>query len=326
MIVGALGFIGPGQGTAGVPARAPVWACPGACAEQAGWQAMRIDLHAHTEYSDGTDTAEELLATAVAAGLDVIALTDHDTTGGWDAVARARPSGLAVIRGAEFSTQVLVGGRSVSVHLLGYLFDPDDPAIAEEQARLKGERRRRGLTIVERMAGNGVPITADQVLAIAGDAPIGRPHIGRALVAAGLVRTVDEAFVSYLAGRSPYYVAKADTDLLTAISMISAAGGASVIAHPRGRGEARALDFERIAVLAEAGLTGLEVDHPDHDDAQRAELRSICDRLGLVPTGSSDYHGHNKVLRLGQETTSPASLARIVAATSGVVPPLGAVG
>ncbi len=282
-----------------------------------------IDLHAHSNASDGTDTPAELMAAAFAAGLSVVAITDHDTTGGWEPAAAARPDGLTLIRGTEFSTSVLVGDRKVSVHLLGYLFDPAHPAIVAEHARLRDERLHRGMAIVERMVTAGVPISASQVMEIAGTAPVGRPHIGRALVQSGVVSSVDEAFASYLAGRGPYYVPKADTDLRTAIGMIGAAGGVSVIAHPRARGEYRALSAEMLRELAGVGLGGLEVAHPDHSAEARAELRGIVDRLGLVGTGSSDYHGANKTLRLGQERTHPAQLARIVAASSGVTAPLG---
>lgn len=286
---------------------------------------MLIDLHTHSDSSDGTDSPAELVRIAAAAGVDVLAITDHDTTGGWAAAAAARPSGLGLIRGSEFSTQVAGDGWASSVHLLGYLFDPADPAIAAEQARLKQERRRRGLAIVERMVADGLPITADQVLAIAGNAPVGRPHIGRALVAAGVVASVDEAFATYLAGRAKYYVRKVDTDLPTAVRMIAAAGGASVIAHPRGRGEHRVLSSELIGRLAADGLTGLEVDHPDHSPDERAELREIAAEHGLLTTGSSDYHGHNKQLRLAQEHTAPGVLAALIGKTSGVTVPLGPV-
>ena len=287
---------------------------------------MLIDLHAHSTASDGTDSPAELMAAAAAARLDVVAITDHDTTNGWDPAVAARPDDLWVIRGAEFSTLARASERRVSVHLLGYLFDPGARAVVDEQARLRQERLHRGMAIVQRMVTAGIPISPEQVMAIADGAPVGRPHIGQALVAAGVVDSVDEAFASYLAGRGPYYVPKADTDLPTAIEMIADAGGVSVIAHPRGRGEFRALTFEYVKQLAGQGLGGLEVDHPDHSAAERAELRSIAERLDLLTTGSSDYHGHNKVLRLGQETTGPDTLAALVDRSSGVTAPVGPAG
>jgi len=284
---------------------------------------MLIDLHAHSTASDGTDSPAELIAAAAAAGLDVVAITDHDNTAGWEPALAARPAELTVIRGAEFSTLAHTPSWPVSIHLLGYLFDPLHPAIVTEQARLREERLQRGMGIVRKMIAAGIPISEAQVMAIADGAPVGRPHIGQALVAAGVVDSVDQAFASHLAGRGPFYVPKADTDLPTAIAMIAAAGGASVIAHPRGRGEYRALTFEYIKELAGYGLGGLEVDHPDHSAQERAELRSIADRLGLLTTGSSDYHGTNKVLRLGQERTDPEMFSALVATTSGVTAPVG---
>jgi len=286
---------------------------------------MRIDLHTHSTASDGTDTPAALMAMAAAAGLDVIGLTDHDSTAGWAAAAAARPDGVTLIRGTEFSTRVDVRDRRVSVHLLGYLFDPADPAIVAEHRRLVTERLHRGLAMVESMTADGVPISSEQVLDIAAGAPVGRPHIGRALVQAGVVSSVTEAFDSYLAGPGSYYLPKVDTELAAAVQMIVAAGGAAVIAHPRARGEHRALTVEAIGQLADLGLAGLELDHPDHDAAGRAEIADIARRFDLITTGSSDYHGHNKALTLGQQTTGPAALARLVARTSGVTEPLGVI-
>ena len=284
---------------------------------------MLIDLHAHSTASDGTDSPARLVRSAAAAGVDVVGITDHDTTAGWEPALDARPDALTVIRGAEFSTVAYVGSRPVSIHVLGYLFDPAAPAVVAEQSRLRTERLHRGLAIVDKMIDADLPITAEQVLAIADGAPIGRPHIGQALMASGVVASVDEAFASYLAGNGQFYVRKADTDLPTAVRMITAAGGVSVIAHPRGRGEYRALTADYIEMLAAQGLGGLEVDHPDHSDRDRAELRSIARGLDLLTTGSSDYHGTNKVLQLGQETTADHTLAALVARTNGVTVPVG---
>lgn len=278
---------------------------------------MRIDLHAHSTASDGTDRPAELMLAAAAAGLDVVAITDHDTTGGWAEAEAARPAGLTVIPGAEFSTQLPWQDWTASVHLLGYLFDPLDPAIVTEHLRLRAERLQRGTRMVELMIAAGLPISVAQVLEIAGSAPVGRPHIGRALVDAGVVGSVTEAFAGPLSGRAGFYVPKADTPLPAAIEMIAAAGGVSVIAHPRGRGEARVLTPDRLTELAALGLNGVEVDHPDHGPQERAELRELADRLGLLTTGSSDYHGHNKTLELGQETTAEATLQDILAISDG---------
>lgn len=255
-----------------------------------------IDLHTHSSASDGTDTPAAL------------------------------PAGMTLIPGTEFSTVVAAPERLVSVHLLGYLFDPLDPAIVAEHQRLVAERLNRGLAMVDRMVADNVPISREQVLDIAAGAPVGRPHLGMALVQAGLVESVTEAFTSYLAFRGPYYVAKADTDLPTAVEMITAAGGAAVLAHPRGRGEVRVLSSRYIGTLADRGLVGLEIDHPDHDAAARAELAEIARRYRLIGTGSSDYHGHNKTLRLAQEHTAPEALAQLVSRGSGSTPLVGTSG
>jgi predicted metal-dependent phosphoesterase TrpH len=179
--------------------------------------------------------------------------------------------------------------------------------------------------MVQRMVAAGLPISADEVLEIAGDAPVGRPHIGRALMARGLVDSVTDAFASYLSPRGPYYVSKADTPLAQAVALVREAGGVPVIAHSRSRGAVAVTDDAFFRSAVDAGLVGIEVDHPDHDGAARADLRRISRRYGLVMTGSSDYHGLNKTLRLGQETTEPEQLAAIVAASSGVTPVLGQV-
>jgi predicted metal-dependent phosphoesterase TrpH len=284
---------------------------------------MTIDLHVHTVFSAGTDTPARAMALALAAGVGALAIVDHDTTDGWVTAERDRPDGLTLIRGTELSTHVAIGGRRYSIHLLAYLFDPSEPGIAAELSRLRADRLHRGLAIVERMVGAGVPISAGQVLEIAAGAPVGRPHIGRALMAAGLVSSVTEAFDSYLSARGPYYVSKADTPLDVAIALVRAAGGVPVIAHARARGAAGVTDDAFFDAAVDAGLLGVEVDHPDHTGPARADLRRIAARHGLIVTGSSDYHGANKTVRLGQETTDPAALAAIIAASSGVVRPLG---
>lgn len=282
-----------------------------------------FDLHTHSDFSDGTDSPAALMAAACAAGLAGIALTDHDTSAGWAAAEAARPEQLTLIRGAEFSTHLPLDDGRVSIHLLGYLFDPAAPGLAAEMARLRRHRLERGMQMVDLMVADGVPVSRQQVLEIAGAAPVGRPHIGRALVAAGLVDTVTEAFATYLSGRGPYYVRKADTEVLSAIGLIRDAGGVPVIAHPRSRGAARVTDRAMLARMADVGLAGIEVDHPDHDAAARADLRAIAALLGLIVTGASDYHGTNKELRIGQERSTRKAVAAIAAASSGGTPVLG---
>lgn len=287
---------------------------------------MRIDLHAHSTASDGTDTPAGLVAAAAASGLDVVALTDHDTTAGWAEAADALPAGLRLIRGAEFSCVSAAGEHRVSVHLLGYLFDPGSPAIVAEQERLRDERRLRLHTMASRMAGDGFPVDPDALLAeLSPQAPAGRPHLARKLVRAGVVDSVDEAFRRYLFDGGPYYTGRADTDVATAVRMVRAAGGVPVLAHPFARRRGPVVDAGVIAALVEEGLAGVEVNHPDQVDEDRRALTALADQLDLLITGSSDYHGTNKTVRLGQETTERHSLERIekLAAGSGVTALVG---
>lgn len=274
---------------------------------------MRIDLHAHSAASDGTDTPAQLVAAAASAGLDVVALTDHDTTVGWAEAVDALPANLRLIRGAEFSCIAPDGqGRQVSVHLLGYLFDPASAAIVAEQARLREERRARLAAMAARMAADGYPVDPQALLeTLAPDAPAGRPHLAKALVSAGVIGSVDEAFGQFLSSSGPYYIGRADTDVSAAVRMVRAAGGVAVLAHPAARRRGPVIDAAVIATLAAEGLVGLEVDHPDHAVEDRVALRELAADLGLVITGSSDYHGTNKAVSLGQETTDPEALERI---------------
>jgi 3',5'-nucleoside bisphosphate phosphatase len=281
----------------------------------------RIDLHTHSTASDGTDSPAELVAAAQSAGVDVLAITDHDTTGGWAAAGAALPSGMRLVRGAEFSCVSPTGRdeRPVSVHLLGYLFDPTHEAIVAEQSRLRGERVSRLERITERMAEDGYPVDVESVFALVPDgASAGRPHLARALVAAGVVDSVNEAFAKLLHNSSRYYVPKADTPVERAIAMVRAAGGVAVFAHPLARRRGRVVEPSVIADLAAAGLGGVEVDHPDHDAADRELLRDLAKEHDLVVTGSSDYHGTNKTTPVGAETTAADELQALVARTSGV--------
>jgi predicted metal-dependent phosphoesterase TrpH len=280
---------------------------------------VRIDLHTHSTASDGTDTPAELVANAAAAGLDVVALTDHDTTSGWGAAVAALPPGLRLVRGAELSCRSADGrGGHCTVHLLAYLFDPDADGVVAEQARARAERRRRLATMAARMAEDGFPVNPDELLAaLPEDSTAGRPHIAMALVRAGMVSTVDEAFERFLNDRGRYYVPSSRAPVEASIETINAAGGVTVLAHAFARHRGTTVTAEVIKELAGAGLAGVEVDHPDHDAQARAALRDLADDLGLITTGSSDYHGTNKVLRLGQETTSPDMLAAIAERATG---------
>ena len=282
---------------------------------------MRIDLHTHSAVSDGTDTPAELLAAAVAAGLDVVALTDHDTTDGWDVVRAARPAGLTVVPGMELSCRWFpADGAPISVHLLAYLFDPLAPELAAERARLRAERLTRGERIVTALVADGYRVSWADIVERSAGGVVGRPHVARALVAAGVVGSIDEAFAGPLNHTSPYYVAKADTDVLDGIALVRAAGGVPVFAHGLARARGRVVGDDAMAAMAAAGLLGLEVDHPDHVEADRVHLRGLAADLGLLTTGSSDYHGTNKRTPIGACTTDPAQYERLLAAGTGSVP------
>jgi len=276
-----------------------------------------IDLHTHSTASDGTDSPEQLVANAAAAGVTVLGVTDHDTTAGWAAAVASRPDGMTLVLGMELSCRyVPAEGRRISLHLLAYLFDPDHPDLRAERARLREARLRRARQMVENMVADGVPITWAQVDHIAAGGPVGRPHIGRALVAANVVPDVETAFRDLLSSRRPYYVPKADTDVFTAIGLVRAAGGLPVFAHPLARRRGPVVSDEVIAQMAEAGLVGLEVDHPDQDCDDRAQVARLARELGLIGTGSSDYHGTNKTTPIAACTTSPQAYDALVALPS----------
>lgn len=270
---------------------------------------VRIDLHTHSSASDGTGTPAQVVRDARAAGLDVLGLTDHDTTSGWDEAAHeARSTGLTLVRGTEVSA--LAGG--VSVHLLSYLQDPTARVLADVLARTRDSREHRAETMVARLAAGGVPVTWADVLLQAKDAvSVGRPHIADALVELGVVPDRSAAFADLLSARGPYYVGYAAPTAVEAVRAIVAAGGVPVFAHPGADGRGRVVADEVIEELADAGLVALEVDHRDHSPAQRQRLRTLADRLGLLVTGSSDYHGAGKPNVLGENLTDPAVLTAI---------------
>ncbi|MFI9117286.1 PHP domain-containing protein [Streptomyces venezuelae] len=284
---------------------------------------MRIDLHTHSTASDGTDSPAELVRNAAAAGLDVVALTDHDTTRGHAEAIEALPEGLTLVTGAELSCRV----DGIGLHMLAYLFDPEEPALLAERELVRDDRVPRARAMVGKLQELGVPVTWEQVARIAGDGSVGRPHVAEALVELGVVPDVSGAFTpEWLADGGRAYVEKHELDPVDAIRLVKAAGGVTVFAHPLAVKRGRVLPEASIARLAEAGLDGIEVDHMDHDEATRARLRGLAKELGLLTTGSSDYHGSRKTCRLGDYTTDPEIYGEITRRAAGAFPVPGAGG
>lgn len=276
---------------------------------------MRIDLHTHSRASDGTDAPAALVRSAAAAGLDVVALTDHDTADGWaEARSAAEEVGLTLVPGMEISTR----HRGRGVHLLAYLPDPTYPPLATELAKVLRGREGRVPAMIERLNGLGIDIDADDVrLAARGTAASGRPHVADALVTLGVVPDRTAAFDRYLGWGRPAHVDRYAAPLEDVIRAVTGAGGVTVVAHPWGRGGLGRPDERALAELQAVGLLGIEVDHQDHGPEARAELRGIARNLGLVVTGSSDYHGDGKVDHdLGCNTTAPEELERLLAAAA----------
>jgi predicted metal-dependent phosphoesterase TrpH len=288
---------------------------------------VRIDLHVHSSASDGTDVPAEVIRRAQVAGLDVLALTDHDTQAGIAEASAARPAGLTLIPGMELSCALddqQAGGRfpgQRSVHLLAYLFDPLDEALSAETARIRDDRVYRAKSMVDRLRELGANVTWEQVTRIAGDAVVGRPHIARAMTEAGVISDPKEAFTQeWIDDGGRAFVDRYAIPLDRAVTLVRAAGGMPVLAHPRSPGYE--VSDEVIARLAATGLAGLEVYHPDHAPAERDRLASLARDLHLVPTGGSDDHGAFNNSGLGRDLTPPESCERILAMSAGDTPRL----
>jgi predicted metal-dependent phosphoesterase TrpH len=277
--------------------------------------ARRIDLHSHSTASDGTDPPAEVMRRARAAGLDVIALTDHDTLAGHDEGRRALPPGLALVPGMELSCRL----DGHSVHLLAYHVDPAHAGLAEQLHAITTDRLRRARDMVGKLRELGVDITWEQVAAIAGDGVVARPHIARAMVAAGVIARPDQAFTpEWIGPGGRAYVSRYALDPEDAVRLVSSAGGVSVLAHPGVPQGGWKIGDEAVARQAAAGLAGLEVAHPDHDDAERIRLAALAATLGLVSSGGSDDHGSLTGHRLGCETIAPGEYERLVSRAAGL--------
>jgi predicted metal-dependent phosphoesterase TrpH len=264
---------------------------------------MRVDLHVHSNNSDGAFPPEEVARIAREAGLDGIALTDHDSTAGFPAARDAgEPLGLRVIPGSEISA-VYQGG---SVHILGYFLDTSHPRLVEELGAIRDDREWRAKGMISKLNGLGVPVTFEQVRKIAKGESIVRPHVAQAMVDLGVIKSTVDAFTPdwILEGGRAYVEKKALTPE-AAVTLIGEAGGVAVIAHPVWHPKEPEGQEELIDLLLPLGLAGIEVDHPDHDPPARERFRALAGRKGLVATGSSDYHGNDHGGMIGENTTAP---------------------
>lgn len=264
---------------------------------------MVIDLHTHTSYSDGTDTPAQLINKALAAGISIIGLTDHDSISGWQEATDALRTGISLVPGAEISCQTPDG---ISVHILGLLFDSNNSELMSTLEKTRENRHGRMGKIIARINEAGIDITMDDVLEQLSDgATLGRPHLADALVKKGIVASRDEAFTQMLHNNSKYYVSHYSPTPEAAIKLIKAAGGVSVIAHPMASHRGRTISLDTFGSIIHAGLDGIEVDHRDHSPEEKSQLIKLANESNLVMTGASDYHGNGKLNTLGEYTTRP---------------------
>jgi predicted metal-dependent phosphoesterase TrpH len=269
----------------------------------------RIDLHTHSDESDGTFTPSEVVRRAAELGLDVVALTDHDTTSGLEeATEAAREVGVELVPGVEFSAE----HQATSIHVLCYWMDVSNEDLQTELQRLRDDRFRRGEMMIEKLQALGFDISFGRVREIAGGGNIVRPHVAQAMVEAGIVADEAEAFDRYIADGGPAHVPKHALDPLDSVDLIVRAGGVCVLAHPGMWGAQSSVPDDLIAAMAERGMVGLEVDHTDHTPEQRAIYRAMAEHLGLVATGGSDCHGTRyDPIRLGTSLCVPEQFAAL---------------
>jgi len=270
---------------------------------------VKIDLHTHSTYSDGTDKPSELINKALAAGITIIGLTDHDSVSGWQEATKALRSGISLVPGAEISCQTTDG---ISVHILGLLFDANNTELMNTLEKTRENRHGRMEKIIARINEAGIDITMNDVLEQLSDgATLGRPHLADALVKKGVVTSRDEAFTQMLHNNSKYYVSHYSPTPEAAIALIKAAGGVSVIALPMASHRGRTISLETFGSLIDSGLDGIEVDHRDHSPDEKKQLISLASESNLVMTGASDYHGNGKLNSLGEYTTNPDEWERL---------------
>ena len=291
-----------------------------------------IDLHAHTTASDGDDRPSELIEHARAAGIDVLALTDHDTMSGLEeARDTVTGSGLTLLPGIELSAQVIdqePGAIPRSVHLLGYGVDPSNPVLGQEMERIRAHRDDRLRLMVDKLSSD-FDISWDEVRqAIPPGATPGRPHIAQILIQKGYFPDTTAAFEGPLRADGPYHVPHYAPRLHRALAVIIEAGGVPILAHPFTGARSGAIRhdqslaaiLEGYQVFVEAGLAGLEIEHRENTEEGKEILRMIAAEFSLIETGSSDYHGTRKPNALGENTTEESQLERILEKASGLAP------
>jgi predicted metal-dependent phosphoesterase TrpH len=268
-----------------------------------------IDLHTHSDESDGTFTPSEVARRAAELGLDVVALTDHDTTAGLEEAGEAaREVGVELVPGVEFSAE----HEGTSIHVLCYWMDVSNEELQTELQRLRDDRFRRGEMMIEKLQALGFDISFERVRRIASGGNIVRPHVAQAMVEAGIVADEAEAFDRYIGDGGPAHVPKHALDPLDSVDLIGRAGGVCVLAHPGMWGDQTSVPDDLIAAMVERGMVGLEVDHTDHTPEQRSTYRAMAERLGLVATGGSDCHGTRyDPIRLGSALCDPEQFAAL---------------
>lgn len=266
---------------------------------------MRIDLHTHTNASDGLLAPAELVRAARGAGLSVLGIADHDTVNGiGEALGAAADEGITLVPGVEINAY----HGDFEYHILGYFVDHRDAGLARALGELREARVRRMRLIVSKLGELGMEVTPEEILAVAGDGSVGRPHIARVMLTKGFVSSMREAFDRFIAEGKPAYAPRSKLTPVEAIGVIRAAGGLAVLAHPGlWKGD------ELIPQLAAWGIVGLEVYTPDHTGAQIERYRGFARELGLICTGGSDFHGWNTSsgCALGVSRTPPAEFARL---------------
>lgn len=273
----------------------------------------RIDPHAHTLHSDGTDTPEQLVRLAKAANLSAVGITDHDTTSGWqEAEQAAQEQGIGLIRGAEISTL----GHGYPVHVLALLFDDEDEELQNMLALARESRAVRLKKITENVAVDFPRVQWEKVVARAGGAPLGRPHLADEMVEQGYFSVRDQAFERVLHPHGPYYVRQSSVTPAEAVQAIRKAGGVAIFAHPRATKRGRVIPQVVYDEMVDAGLFALEMDHRDHDAQARQEVARLAEHYGVEVTGGSDYHGTGKPNLLGENLTTAEVMDKIEAAAT----------